>query len=698
MTTPIPDLPETPLPSQNRPDFEETVETFLLSLQPWADAANVLGGEMDALASGTSGDAALANFAVPFPEWQNFSSRSLATATGMVDGTPATVSADDTGTHTEHVSFGGDDVPNAGRYVYFTSVSTWQRIGPLDSTLSAASATAAEGFKDLAEAARDEVRDAYSSNVGYGRPAGTTLTTGSTITGAATFAFVDPVGAPWVCTSVDIWNRDTRTRGLTVKKFDASGAQIGSNISLTIPAGAASVNVPIAVDFSGDGTERLGFYIGATCGVFVTSGVGDEGGYQTVSGSNASSVPSGNPIGTNLIQIRFNLVKQVVTGDGFLEQRVDIDAASAAAEGVYTYPATAGRSSDPVAGASSNTAGFTTYYARARRAKGRVTGYKVYGGSSGGVVRLRVGMLSGSAITTVVEQSVTVAAGVVQTIPLSEPMVYQAGQYLGARFDAANLISINTSSSEEGGGRYQLTADSDVPTTTIVSGTKLQMQFICEEDGDASASAAYSLIQRIETGSINPLVIVADGNSHYAGRDGNVPSPTVLATTLGMSIQNFGVGGQTTQQMTSDAAAQIDPVISSAIASGHTTMLILQEIYNDIRVNTLTAQQGVDNMLTYCAARKTANPTVIIGLCTLADTINATVRPLVPTVNSLLAAQAVQSGDVDFLIDLQLDAEMQDCTDTTYYQVDETHRTDLGEKIVARRHRRAIRAWLEERL
>lgn len=57
MTTPIPDLPETPLPSQNQDDFNALAEAFLLALGPWADAANVLGDEMESLADGSSDDA-----------------------------------------------------------------------------------------------------------------------------------------------------------------------------------------------------------------------------------------------------------------------------------------------------------------------------------------------------------------------------------------------------------------------------------------------------------------------------------------------------------------------------------------------------------------------------------------------------------------------------------------------------------------
>ena len=131
MTTPIPDLPEVPLPSQNRPDFEETVETFLLGLQPWADAANVLGGEMEALAGGVEN---IANFAIPFTTYEGFGARVLLDATGMVDGTPAVVSADDTGSHTQSPSVGGGVVPNAGLYVYVAEFSAWQRIGVTGAT------------------------------------------------------------------------------------------------------------------------------------------------------------------------------------------------------------------------------------------------------------------------------------------------------------------------------------------------------------------------------------------------------------------------------------------------------------------------------------------------------------------------------------------------------------------------------------
>ena len=56
--------------------------------------------------------------------------------------------------------------------------------------------------------------------------------------------------------------------------------------------------------------------------------------------------------------------------------------------------------------------------------------------------------------------------------------------------------------------------------------------------------------------------------------------------------------------MTADAVSQIDPFASAA---GVIPLVIAQELFNDIRVNSISAAQAVTNMATYCNARRAAD-------------------------------------------------------------------------------------------
>ena len=91
-----------------------------------------------AASASTAGVAAqfVGTFAAPFDSWISTGTK-LSTATGMSDGTRATVMASDTGTHasvTGDVGSEGGQTPNSGVFEYSDSVSDWVRKGNLDST------------------------------------------------------------------------------------------------------------------------------------------------------------------------------------------------------------------------------------------------------------------------------------------------------------------------------------------------------------------------------------------------------------------------------------------------------------------------------------------------------------------------------------------------------------------------------------
>lgn len=118
--------------------------------------------------------------------------------------------------------------------------------------------------------------------------------------------------------------------------------------------------------------------------------------------------------------------------------------------------------------------------------------------------------------------------------------------------------------------------------------------------------------------------IVCDGNSitAIAGAQGNGatswggnlsdPFPVQLKAAMqpnnpGLTVANYGVGGQNTSAMIADAATQIDPLISNT----RSNILTMWEITNQA-FGSSTVQQIYDLTVQYCQARKAAGWAVIV--------------------------------------------------------------------------------------
>lgn len=104
--------------------------------------------------------------------------------------------------------------------------------------------------------------------------------------------------------------------------------------------------------------------------------------------------------------------------------------------------------------------------------------------------------------------------------------------------------------------------------------------------------------------------ILCDGNSITAGQS----HATELAThepfkSAQTQILNFGVSGQTTAQMLSDASSQVDPEIVP-----NKTIVIALEIGNHIFFGA-SAREAVDTFWEYCEGRRAAGAYVVA--CTL---------------------------------------------------------------------------------
>lgn len=139
---------------------------------------------------------------------------------------------------------------------------------------------------------------------------------------------------------------------------------------------------------------------------------------------------------------------------------------------------------------------------------------------------------------------------------------------------------------------------------------------------------------------------VAGATSYYGDIDD--PYPVQLEAQLklsysGITIKNYGVGGQNMDNMIADAPTQIDPLIQS----GRPNILICWEITNSINSSSTTTTVAYNREVQYCTARRAAGWTVVtmtalrregsLGGQTIANfnarlnTVNASMRANWPT-------------------------------------------------------------------
>lgn len=114
---------------------------------------------------------------------------------------------------------------------------------------------------------------------------------------------------------------------------------------------------------------------------------------------------------------------------------------------------------------------------------------------------------------------------------------------------------------------------------------------------------------------LNNANLVADGNSYLSNGGGAIYWPDFIIASEpfasnGATMHNFGVSGQTTEQMLSDQSSQILPLYSAE----NTSILLVCEGGNDIYFFG-SAATAYNNMKTYCNNAKAAGFKVILTTC-----------------------------------------------------------------------------------
>lgn len=183
--------------------------------------------------------------------------------------------------------------------------------------------------------------------------------------------------------------------------------------------------------------------------------------------------------------------------------------------------------------------------------------------------------------------------------------------------------------------------------------------------------------------NLNNAVIVCDGNSlTQGGYGGTYNYPQLLSQQAGFetcTFHNFGVGGQQTSQMASDAATQIDVLINPAVEN----ILIAWEVGNDIYYQG-DATAAYNRFRDYCLARQEAGWRVIVLTCPARTQTTAfgdnpsQYETKLQAANTLLLSNWASFSDG--IIDLRQYTPLQ-TTSAPYYNVDQVHLTQTGYQV-----------------
>ncbi len=483
--------------------------------------------------------------------------------------------------------------------------------------------------------------------------------------------------------------------------FGQSGGnrvRIGSDIPLTI---AASSDNDLAVSIPVLAGQSFAIYAPAGNVFDYTFNTADDLGWYAPGGNSTSFAPGAINTFTRL-EIGIEIAGYTVNDNW----RQEADASVASLASVLTAIEKYGRQTTPVDG--TNAVAGTYVFKKKFATDGRITRIRIRGGSAAsGTIYARIFADSGSTRVRVgVDVPLAVVAATDNDFAVNIPVL--AGQSFGLYVPTANSWKYSTATADDdgwyqaGGGSVTTFTPGTVNTATRlevgieVTGYSINGNWRQSVEDRLSSPLALSsglvTALAIKSSVLVPPYFVVDGNSLPAGALATVKWPDLLGSTTTAPSVGFGVNGQTTPQMTADAVAQIDPYVATAVALGCKPVLLPEEIYNDIRVNSISVVVGVDHMETYCAARRNAG--FIIGLVNLA--------PMAPNggftsgmhiaVNNELDKRWF--GFADFLVDLRRAPELLDNTNLTYFNADGVHWTDAGQAVCAREVRRCYREWL----
>lgn len=305
----------------------------------------------------------------------------------------------------------------------------------------------AEAAAALADAAADVAADAAAalseqlagqSVLSYAVGSNSTPGPGSEIA-AGTYVFAAPMAAAGTLGRLRAWGGASGGT-VTLKRFTRSGnvfTHTGDDLAVNLVAGANSS----AIIFPYNAGDLIGFYVTAGAITYVGE-PGDSGGYYDVAGNNTTSFTDASATSLFRLQIGFDLISTVITGDSFQEVKSTVDALGPALQGARSTEVI-GRVGSPADGLDISTDTFV--FADAIQHDGTITTVRVFGGSAGGQVIIRVFDLVGSRLAqSGADVVVTTTAGTLSALPVDIAVL--AGQYVGFRGATGSLTYVGVPS------------------------------------------------------------------------------------------------------------------------------------------------------------------------------------------------------------------------------------------------------------
>lgn len=182
---------------------------------------------------------------------------------------------------------------------------------------------------------------------------------------------------------------------------------------------------------------------------------------------------------------------------------------------------------------------------------------------------------------------------------------------------------------------------------------------------------------------MSPIYIVAEGDSLTAGYDSVANYPKYLIASYidnrMVSFQNWGTPGETVVTMAGEAATQIDPEYDARKGKN---VLCFWAGTNDMSGGSADGPTTYANYVSYCQARQAVGFTVIaFTVMNRGDAVQPTFTSGQPIFNADVRASWRTFASA--LVDVQAQPNLQDPTNTTYFQADKIHLTATGFAIVA---------------
>lgn len=174
--------------------------------------------------------------------------------------------------------------------------------------------------------------------------------------------------------------------------------------------------------------------------------------------------------------------------------------------------------------------------------------------------------------------------------------------------------------------------------------------------------------------------IICDGNSLTFGSSLNNPSQEsfpALLSKMGWKVKNFGVPGQTSEQMLEDVTEQIDPLFEPQ------SLVIFWEGVNSFTRSKLSAEKAYASLDSYVRGRKEKGfKTAVMTMLPDGKIVHAGlgVEKFQEEYNELVLRN---SAGADIVIDLTKDLRLQNTLDGNFFSGDRIHLTAAGQGVVA---------------